>query len=719
MHCRRVVGAGRLRVSDPTSASGDSGFGGLGSFRRSISALVLAGVLAISTLTVLVSVPSTAAATTPDAPRILGSIADPAKGVVPGSVMGHHALRRATSGLTNPTAVPSTTQTAQTAPDQLISQGGAPAIISAPPKVYLVLWGSQWGSVTQDAQRLPVASGDALGAANYLARLYAALGTANETWSGVMTQYCTAPQGATLCASSAARVGYPTGGALAGWWADTSAATPSVATANQVAQEAQAAALHFANTSSSLNADAQYVILSPTGTHPEGFAVANPATPYPLTGACADHSFATSSATGDLAYTDLPYVSDLVNAQGASLCGTNSVNAASSGTLDGFSVVAGHEYAETLTDTLPGAGWVDVAGQENGDKCAWTSLQDVAFATGSFAMQPTWSNDSAACAIGHAVITATPPASFSLTASPTQAAIASPHTPVAVSIVASSSGTDTLDLSVQAPSGFAAALAHSQVQTGQATALTLATDATVVAGNYDIVVTATSRTMGIAQTIDVPATVTPGTFSVSMNPAVIQMTPGTLATAQIQTQIVSGAPQWLYFSLMTPSRKLLPAHAYQTVTQGPVVAGQGSTQEFWSDPTAKPGTYHYTFRAMSAQGVVSSVPVTLQILAPPLSPFVPSLSSLQGNVVHGSPNPATVLLKLKGKKNSAPPAAITIQGLPGHVTGMVASTLAMGASTPLTFSADAQATPGLSIITITCSIPGGATRSVTYLLYVS
>ena len=326
MHCRRVVGAGRLRVSDPTSASGDSGFGGLGSFRRSISALVLAGVLAISTLTVLVSVPSTAAATTPDAPRILGSIADPAKGVVPGSVMGHHALRRATSGLTNPTAVPSTTQTAQTAPDQLISQGGAPAIISAPPKVYLVLWGSQWGSVTQDAQRLPVASGDALGAANYLARLYAALGTANETWSGVMTQYCTAPQGATLCASSAARVGYPTGGALAGWWADTSAATPSVATANQVAQEAQAAALHFANTSSSLNADAQYVILSPTGTHPEGFAVANPATPYPLTGACADHSFATSSATGDLAYTDLPYVSDLVNAQGASLCGTNSVN---------------------------------------------------------------------------------------------------------------------------------------------------------------------------------------------------------------------------------------------------------------------------------------------------------------------------------------------------------------------------------------------------------
>ena len=675
--------------------------------RRSTLALLLAGVLAMSTLSVLVSSPPVGATTTPGAPQILGSIADPAQGIPATSVMGHQSLRRAATAIATPGA-----------PDQLVSQGGTPAIISGAPKVYLVLWGSQWGSISQDSQGLPVASADPLGAANYLARLYAALGTGSETWSGVMTQYCTAPQGATVCASSAPRVGYATSGALAGWWADSSAAVPSIATSSQVAQEAQSAALHFANTTTSLNADAQYVIVSPTGTHPEGFDIANPSTPYPLTGACADHSFATSSSTGDLAYTNLPYVSDLTNAQGTSLCGTNSVNAGSSGVLDGFSIVAGHEYAETLTDTLPGAGWVDSAGLENGDKCAWTSLQDVTMGTASFAMQPTWSNDSATCAIGHAVVTPSPPTSFALAASPSRATITSPNAPVPVSIVVSSSDTDTMLLSVQAPSGFRATIADPQVQTNQPTTLTVTTDVSVIAGNYDVMITATSTTTGIAQVIDVPATVSPGTFSVSMSPALIQMTPGTLATAQIQTQVVVGAPQWLYFSLVTSSRKLLPAHVYQTATQGPVVAGQGSTQEFWSDPTAKPGTYHYVFRAMSAQGVVSSVPITLQILALPSSTFVPKLSNTQGSVMHGSSNPGTVTLKLKGPKSSASPISITIEGLSSHVTAQVASTLAVGASTQVTFAAGAQAASGVSIVTIVCSDQNGATRSATYLLYV-
>jgi len=513
-------------------------------------------------------------------------------------------------------------------------------------------------------------------------------------------------------------VGYSSGGALGGWWADSSAASPSIATSIQVAQEAQAAAMHFANTTTKLNANAQYVIVSPTGTHPEGFDIANPATAYPLTGACADHSFATSSATGDLAYTNLPYVSDLTNAQGASLCGTSSVNAGSAGALDGFSIVAGHEYAETLTDTRPGDGWVDSAGLENGDKCSWTSLQNVTMGTRSFAMQPTWSNDTAACAIGHAVVMPAAPASFAISASPARATIATPHVPVPVSIVANSSGTDTLALSVQAPSGFSATIADGQVQTGQSTILTLVTDSGVVAGSYDVLVTATSLATGDVQTIDVPATVSPGSFSVSMSPALIQMMPGTLVTAHIQTVVVAGAPQWLYFSLVTPSRKLLPAHVHQTVTEGPVVAGQGSTQQFWSDPSAKPGTYNYVFRAMSAQGVVSSVPITLQVLTPPPSTFIPKMSDPQGTIARGSSSPAIVTLKLKGVKSTAPPIGITVQGLPSHVTVQVASTLPVGSSIPVTFSADAQADSGVSIVTIVCTDPNGTTRSATYLLYV-
>ena len=62
----------------------------------------------------------------------------------------------------------------------------------------------------------------------------------------------------------------------------------------------------------------------------------------------------------------MPYVTDL----GAS-CGQNFVNAGSAGTLDGVTIVEGHEYAETITDQNPAGGWTDRTGDENADKCAW------------------------------------------------------------------------------------------------------------------------------------------------------------------------------------------------------------------------------------------------------------------------------------------------------------------------------------------------------------
>ena len=41
------------------------------------------------------------------------------------------------------------------------------------------------------------------------------------------------------------------------------------------------------------------------------------------------------------------------------------------GTLDGVTIVEGHEYAETITDQNPAGGYTDSSGEENGDKCAW------------------------------------------------------------------------------------------------------------------------------------------------------------------------------------------------------------------------------------------------------------------------------------------------------------------------------------------------------------
>ena len=52
-------------------------------------------------------------------------------------------------------------------------------------KVYIVFWGSQWGTQGTNAQGDVTLSNDPHGAAPYLQNLFKGLGTGNELWSGV------------------------------------------------------------------------------------------------------------------------------------------------------------------------------------------------------------------------------------------------------------------------------------------------------------------------------------------------------------------------------------------------------------------------------------------------------------------------------------------------------------------------------------------------------
>ena len=75
----------------------------------------------------------------------------------------------------------------------------------------------------------------------------------------------------------------------------------------------------------------------------------------------------------------------------------NFVNGGSSGYFDGFSIVGGHEYAETITDPYPNSGWLDGRGAENGDKCAWISsgqgaAANISLGGNNYAVQSLWSN---------------------------------------------------------------------------------------------------------------------------------------------------------------------------------------------------------------------------------------------------------------------------------------------------------------------------------------
>jgi hypothetical protein len=289
---------------------------------------------------------------------------------------------------------------------------GGVGVTTGAPKVYLVFWGSQWGTAGTDANGYTTLSGDAQGTAPLLQGFFKGLGNAGESWSGVMTQYCEGITAGTIsCPVGSAHVGYPTGGALAGVWVDNAAPAPNQATGHDLGVEAVNAAGHFGNTSATLNRNAQYVILSPTGTHPDGFNTA-------LSQFCAWHDYtgdptltggAPGSPYGDLAFTNMPYVTDL----GAS-CGANFVNATPNGVTDGVTMVEGHEYAETITDQLPVGGWTDRTGFENADKCAWISSgqgasQNITLTTGTYAVQSTWSNDTnngkGSCEITHPTVT--------------------------------------------------------------------------------------------------------------------------------------------------------------------------------------------------------------------------------------------------------------------------------------------------------------------------
>jgi hypothetical protein len=141
-----------------------------------------------------------------------------------------------------------------------------------------------------------------------------------------------------------------------------------------MAAEAARAAAHYGDYSAS----AAYVVAMPHGIKPSGFG-----TQY-----CAYHS-STSASGGTIAWTNLPYMPDA----GAS-CGAGSVN--SPGTLDGVTIVGGHEQGETETDPQPNSGWLDSSGAENGDKCAWIGLENNPNA-GGYPTQPLWSNASSGC----------------------------------------------------------------------------------------------------------------------------------------------------------------------------------------------------------------------------------------------------------------------------------------------------------------------------------
>jgi hypothetical protein len=243
----------------------------------------------------------------------------------------------------------------------LLYHGGP---IQQTPKVFVLFWGSWWNSTCSNTQ------GNGVTDENYLYSFYNGLGGTSDNLAPVSGQY----------GDSTGKFPNFPAKAFVTWNADCTD-PPASATDAQLAAEAVGYASTLAGEGYTINNNTQIVVVSPSGTNPGGGFGST----Y-----CAYHNWAQYSSTQLLSWTNLPYIPD----QGAN-CGANLVQNAE----DGWSIVGGHEYEESVTDPFVNnqSAWYDSSGYEIGDKCAWTSLFAQKLSTGTFAMQPEWDNRTSAC----------------------------------------------------------------------------------------------------------------------------------------------------------------------------------------------------------------------------------------------------------------------------------------------------------------------------------
>jgi serine protease len=251
-------------------------------------------------------------------------------------------------------------------------QGGA---VETAPKVYISWWGSQWNT------GFSTGGFTSAQAQTYITGFFSNVG--GSSWDNIDTQYC---QGTTVgsisCGSGSTHITNPTG-QLKGTWVDTTTSVPTHPTQSQI----QSAATRLMNHFGGFDANATYFVFTPTGHSMSGFG----------TQWCAWHDEPTSGT--QMAYAYIPYIPDA-----GTTCGRNFINKTNNsygnGYFDGFSIVAGHEYAEAMTDPHPertstNFGWLANNGEENGDLCAWASNStNITLGSHFYAVQPIWSNAS-------------------------------------------------------------------------------------------------------------------------------------------------------------------------------------------------------------------------------------------------------------------------------------------------------------------------------------
>jgi serine protease len=312
------------------------------------------------------------------------------------------------------------------------------------------------------------------------------------------------------------------------------------------------------------------------------------------------------SPSGQLAFTNLPYVTDM-----GTSCGQNFVNK-TNGLLDGVSIVEGHEYAETITDQFPAGGWTDSSGYETGDKCAWISsgqgaATDIALQTGSFAVQSTWGNDfnggAGGCEVTDQINAGSSVAGTTNTVTitnPSGSQTTAVNTAVSVNVGTTDSG--GASISSYAATGLPTGLSinASGVISGTAT----------VSGKWTTTVSATDST-GVTGSATFTWTISNGgnDFSISASQSSLSVTRGqSSAPDVISAAITSGKAESVSLSASGLPPGATPRFNPTSITSG----GSGSTLTISTSSTTPTGSYTITVTGSSG-GTTHMITITLTV----------------------------------------------------------------------------------------------------------
>jgi len=300
-----------------------------------------------------------------------------------------------------------------------------------------------------------------------------------------------------------------------------------------------------------------------------------------------------------------------------------------------------------------------------------------------------------------------PAPSFTLTASPTSATLASGNVAVALTTAVQNGFKAAVTLSATGlPKGVTAKFVPASVASpgsGSST-LTITVASGAATGPASLTITAAGE--GVTKTQSFALTVVPPpTFTLSVSASSASVVPGSSTTVTFTTAGQNGLNAPVALSVSA-----LPKGVTAKFAPSPIGApGSGSsTLTLTAGSTATTGNFNLTVTA-SGGGATKTAPLALTVPLPPN--FALSASATAASVIEGTSTQLT--FTTAGQNRFSTAVALSVSGLPKGVTasfspGSIASP-GSGSST-LTLAAASNATAGKATVTITAS-GGGVTKT--------